>query len=183
MNCDACQIRLVELLDGGFDVSAAAEVRDHLDSCQECRGYSVVLNDLDGRLIDRAHAALVPAGFKERLLATLPEALPRLLPVEIAQRRRELEAEHQHALAKLRRQFLIPSPAVMLRSLAVLGGFVFAGLLVENLFRTMADGTPRTMGVDWALRSLVLGVSIAAGSVFLLRRTLASVLGQVLRAR
>ena len=89
----------------------------------------------------------------------------------------------RRALARLRRQFLIPSPAVILRSSAVVGGFVFAGLLAESLVRAMADGTPRTIGIDWALRSLVLGVSIAAGSVFLLRRTLASVLGQFLRMR
>lgn len=183
MNCEVCQIRLIELLDDGLDVTADAEAAEHLAACGECQRYSATLDHLDRFLSDRAESAALPDDFKTTLMARLPERVPGLLPVEITQRRRELEAEHQRALARLRRQFLIPSPATVLRSAAVLGGFVFAGLLVESLVRAMADMTPRTMGIDWALRSLVLGLSIAAGSIFLLRRTLASVLGDVLRVR
>lgn len=183
MNCDACQIRLNELLDAGHEVSTDAEVQAHFADCAKCREYAFTLDQLDGCLADRAESAVLPTGFKRKLMAALPEPVPRLLPAEMAQRRRELEAEHQRALARLRRQFLIPSTAVVLRSSAVLGGFVFAGLLAENLFRIMAAGTLGTFGIDWALRSVVLGVSVAAGSVFLSRKTLVSVLGQILRTR
>lgn len=183
MNCDACQVRLIELLDDGREAATDTEVSEHLDGCAECQRYSATLHQLDRFLSHRAEAAVLPDGFKETLMASLPEQAPRLLPAEIAQRRRELEAEHRNALAMLRRRFLIPSPALILRSAAVLGGFVFAGLVAERLFRALADAGPGSMGFDWALRGLVLGVSIAAGTLFMVRRTFASVLGQFLRAR
>jgi hypothetical protein len=37
MNCELCQSRLAELIDGRLDAAAAGQVRSHLDGCTDCR--------------------------------------------------------------------------------------------------------------------------------------------------
>ena len=37
MNCETCQSRLAELIDGKLDAGTKSEVRTHLDGCADCQ--------------------------------------------------------------------------------------------------------------------------------------------------
>lgn len=69
-------------------------------------------------------------------------ARKRAARAELAQRRRELEAEHQRALANLRPQYLIPNPAILLKATVVVGGFVFTA--VAPIIRTTLGSAIRS---------------------------------------
>ena len=178
MNCETCEFRLCELLDQGVEPEEDAALAGHLAGCGECRAFATTWRDLDRTLAAQAEIdASVPDGFKARLFAILPEAAPRLLPAEIARLRRKLEAEHARRMAGLRWRFLVPPPATVLRVGAVVGGFIFAGIVVTELGQSGIVLGARALELTWAMRWATVAVSGCLGAVFLVRRTISEMLG------
>jgi anti-sigma factor RsiW len=181
MNCEDHQNRLIELTDQGMSAPDDTELQAHLSTCADCREFLATWVHLDMKLSEYGAGSALPKNFKATLLAALPEPVPRLLPLEIARRRRELEAEYQNALAALPGHCLISAPAKLLKAAAVVGGFVFGGIAVMESFRAVMDWNARGLDLGWPAWMTVLSVSGCVGVLFQLRQRLRPVTGLVAR--
>ena len=135
MNCDDCQSRICELLDACRSALHDSRVEQHLAECESCRDFLDTWPALDAQLARHAAEDALPADFKATLLAKLPALRRRLTPAEIEERRERFEREYHQALAALRRRYLFPHSATVLRLMALAGAYAFAGILLAEAMR------------------------------------------------
>lgn len=74
MNCSECRLALHAHLDGELEIANARVVEEHLAGCAACTEESAALRSLGERLRAQAERPEPPAGFEERLRASLRAA-------------------------------------------------------------------------------------------------------------
>jgi anti-sigma factor RsiW len=74
MNCSECRLALHAHLDGQLEVANTRAVDEHVASCAACAEESAALRALGERLRAQAERPTPPAGFEERLRASLRTA-------------------------------------------------------------------------------------------------------------
>ena len=137
MNCDDCQSRICELLDADRSALLDPRVEQHVAECESCRDFLDTWPALDAQLARHAAEDVLPADFKTTLLAKLPAPRRRLTPAEIEERRERFEREYHEAIAALRRRYLFPHSATVLRMMALAGAYAFAGILLAEAMRVL----------------------------------------------
>ncbi len=155
MNCDECQIGLC---DDDAAAGADAESARHLEGCPACRRFRDAWERLDLALAAGAAEERMPGDFRAALFARLPPETPRLLPMESAERRADLEREYKAARVALQRRYLLVPVALVPRIAGVFAGVEVVVALIRTSSQTIGPALAAAEG-----SATVAGASIAAG--------------------
>ncbi len=162
MTCAELEPRILEYLENQLSPAERALVQDHLLACANCRAFAQQLQQLDGTLATVLTPPALSAGFLESLHERIraQNALPS--EQERAERKRQLQAEFEAALAQLK-----VGSFGLGRLLDATAGALTIGLLallVCRLTPALTHLLPQWPGVPWTL----LVAAVIAGATFLL---------------
>ena len=165
-----CDDIVDKILAGQYSPLSPSErraVENHLAGCADCRTFADSLQQLDAALTAQIVSPPLTAAFDGRLWARIRAASPALSDVQRSERKRQLQAEFESGIVRIRRGAFAMGGLLnhlTLPALALVAGWV-AWLLTSHL--TARISAHNLGGVDpnllpWLAASLVfLTVSLA----------------------
>ncbi len=145
MTCHEIENYILDYEEGRLPSANREAVGKHIAGCDHCRTLATQLKQLDTALTQKLKAPALSAAFKARLQQRIQTDVVVLSPAQIAERKRQLQAEYELGLARLS-PFAFLSRR-LLQSLSYVALLTIVGLLVWQCLPQLADAVAKT-GLD-----------------------------------
>ncbi len=166
MTCDQCERWLSEYVDCALTPAERESVESHLAGCADCRAVARELQQLDAALRRDIRAPALSAAFAGNLKQRIANESEPVATARYAERKRELQAEFEANVTKLRRRFLTSIPAIEILCLAAV-----AAVAIWLLPATAPIWTLVTRESTWLVspgnQGQALVLSVLAAGLFL----------------
>jgi len=162
MQCER-EIEVLELLDGQLPDAARSAVQAHLAACPRCAALAREWTALDRALARHIQPPALSAAFDARLRERIRAERALLTEDQRARRRREIEAQYQAELARMRTEtrlamFLGGANAAGFASLALLGVWI-----LKERWNWLLESCGAFWSAQPALALGILGATAALG--------------------
>jgi len=141
MQCESFELQLLDYLENRLSATERVRVEKHLTDCAECRALAQQLEQLDATLTRTVKAPVLSATFNARLQQRI-QATHVMSPAEIARRKREIQAEYEAGLARIR-PFPLP-PRKLLEGLGYAAALALVGLLAWRFLPQLTEVLARS---------------------------------------
>jgi anti-sigma factor RsiW len=101
MACETFELKLFEYVEHQLAEGERLRVETHLATCAACHGLAQQLRQLDARLTRTVKSPALSPAFNQKLRQRIENTVV-LSPFQIAERKRQLQAEYEAGLARLR---------------------------------------------------------------------------------
>ncbi len=181
MECQQFEIPISDYLENQLSPADRACVAAHLAGCADCRAFAQQFELLDAALLHRLKAPTLPATFKARLQKRIQTETVVLSEAQLAERKHQLQAEYEMALAQLSQVAL--SPHKILEGLGNGGLIALAGGLAwlilpqsANLLAGHAlDSINQSLLLSLIASAIFVAIGLAAAFPRRVRRILSAV--------
>jgi len=103
MSCEEIENRILDYQESQLSPAQREEMETHLAGCAGCRIFARQLQQLDAALSASVKVPALSAGFDQRLQERIQAAPAALTEMQRAERKRQLQAEFEGGLARIRR--------------------------------------------------------------------------------
>ena len=131
MPCEEFDNRILEFLENQLPPAERATVETHLAGCARCRMLARQLQQIDAALTQGIKLPMLPRSFTARLQQRIQTEATLLSETHRADRKRQMQAEFEAELARLRRQLISSVNPINTLGYAVL--VALAGWLILRL--------------------------------------------------
>ena len=138
MTCPEFENRVLDFLEGRLPAGERDAVGKHLAGCAGCRNFAGQLKQLDAALTQTVKAPVLSASFATKLRGRIATTTV-LSASEIAERKRQFQAEYEAGLARLR-PFALPSRR-WLESFGYAAAIGTLGLLASQFLPQVMDAS------------------------------------------
>jgi anti-sigma factor RsiW len=101
MACETLEPKILQYVEHELPEAERLRVETHLATCTACRDFAQRLRQLDARLARAVKPPALSPAFNQKLRQRIQNTVV-LSPFEIAERKRQLQAEYEAGLARLR---------------------------------------------------------------------------------
>jgi len=169
MACIEFENQIPDYLEKQLPPAAQSRVAAHLAGCAACRAFARQLDQLDAALARTVKAPTLPPEFRARLQQRI-QTIPVWSKGEIAERKRQLQAEYEAGLARLS-LFHLPPRRLLQRLgyvilLATVGwfGWQFLPQLVNLLARLSPPVLNQNLAIALAVSVIFVVMGLAAAA-------------------
>jgi anti-sigma factor RsiW len=181
MACEEFENLISDYLENQLLPADRARVAAHLAGCTDCRAFVRQLEQLDLALLRTVKAPALSATFKARLQQRIQIETAVLSEAQRAERKRQLQAEYETALARLNR--FPPPPRKLPEGLGYAGLIALAGLLAWLLLPRLANllarpalnGINQSLLLSWVASAIFVAIGLATAFPRCVRRILSVV--------
>lgn len=170
MACKQFENRILAYLENQLPPADRAQITAHLEGCADCRAFARQLEHLDAQLTRALKVPTLPPSFNARLRQRI-QTTTVLSDAEIAERKRQLQAEYEAGLARIK---MFPlSTRRVLPGFAYVTVFAFIGWLgwrffpqLVNLLASLFPARPSHNLIAFLTASVIFVALGLAASVF-----------------
>jgi len=170
MCCEDVEIKILDYQENRLSPAEREAVAAHLAGCAGCRTLARQLQQLDAALVEQMEVPVLSAGFDRRLRERIQSLPADLLAAQRAERQRQLQAEFESGLVRLRREMFSRRHLLNLLirpALAVLAGWlawVFTSPFTAHLNAQSLGGVAPSL-LPWLAASMVF-LAVGLGDWF-----------------
>lgn len=159
MACEQFENRILDFLENQLPLTERASVEAHLAGCTECQAFARQLEQLDAALLRRVKTPKLSENFNHKLSSRIQAEVIVLSRTELAERKRQLQAEYEAGLAKL--GWRLPNFTRLLNNLSY-AFLVIAAACVVWQFTPALAGLLNRQGIVGFEQSLLLSLLTSA---------------------